>query len=158
MPLFLECTASAFVKYREQKSATGFQSLLKNTSIILRRSLQELKGWCVRSRWRWKVRDKLGWCLSLEEVLMLKAQKTWQLVLICIGQLEGISEEESSSEARWGKCRRITGHWWLWRWRTVSGKDNRWQHLQIDWLSDAKEGHLTEGLDKCRHSSSIAEI
>lgn len=63
--IVLECGASAFVKCREQKSATGFQGLLKNTSIFLRRSLGELRGGCVRSRWRWKVRDNLGWCLSL---------------------------------------------------------------------------------------------
>lgn len=47
--IVLECGASAFVKCREQKSATCFQGLLKNASIFLRRSLGELRGGCVRS-------------------------------------------------------------------------------------------------------------
>lgn len=32
--IVLECNASAFVKYREQRSATGFQDLLKNFHIF----------------------------------------------------------------------------------------------------------------------------
>lgn len=44
MPLFLECSASAFVRYKEQKSATGFQSLLKKHFHIFEKIPQGAKG------------------------------------------------------------------------------------------------------------------